>query len=281
MFLVENEDIFAFTDHPDAATYLDQGLSTVLLNPLAAAWDNLLTVIALPAFPVGLVGLIALVGLWRAPVTRRPTALMALLLSGALTVVSTMLLFPVATLWGTFMHSSGPLLVALGVLAALGGDALLARISAWRDWERANIIVAPVALVSMAALFTVFQVRVFSDQSLAAEARYAQLADSLVAVAEAGGGELPETLITDHPMWLADATGGYAIALPDEDIDALTELSGLFEAPWVVVVGERGRYPETLLEVSAQACLTADPVPIEAAGTKAWLFQLADGCDAT
>lgn len=281
MFLIENEDIFAFTDHPDAASYLGQGLTTVLLNPLVAAWDNFLAVIALPAFPVGLVGLIALVGLWRAPVTRRPTALMALLLSGALIFATTMLLFPVATLWGTFMHSSGPLLVALGVLAALGGDALLARISAWRAWEKPNVIIAPVALVSMAALFTVFQVHVFSGQSLAAEARYAQLAESLAAVAGAEGGDLPETFITDHPMWIADATGGYAIALPDEDVDALIELSGVFEAPWVVVVDERGRYPAALLEASARACLAADPVPIDADGAEAWLFQLADGCDPT
>ena len=132
MFLVENEDIFAFRDRPDAATYLGQGLATVLWNPVAAAWDSLLNVIVLPAFPVGLAGLIALAGMWRSPCLRRPTALMAVLISALLIFVTTMLLFPVATLWGTFMHSSGPLLVGLGVMAALGGDALLARVSTVR-----------------------------------------------------------------------------------------------------------------------------------------------------
>ena len=49
----------------------------------------------------------------------RGTALGALVLSGLLTFVATSLLFPVATLWGTFQHASGPLLVGLIVLGAI------------------------------------------------------------------------------------------------------------------------------------------------------------------
>ena len=196
MFLVENEDIFAFRERPDAATYLAQGAATVLWNPLAAAWDGLLNVIIMPAFPVGLAGLVALVGMRRSPALRRPTALAAVLISSALTFVSTVLLFPVATLWGTFMHSSGPLLVALGVVAALGGDALLARISELRHWERPNIVLAPVALIAVAGLLTAFQVRVFADQSVEGESRWEALAASVTAVAAADGTEVPATL--DH-----------------------------------------------------------------------------------
>ena len=151
MFLASNEDIFAFSDHADAASYLSQGLATVLFNPIEAALDGLVNVLVLPAFPVGIAGLLALVAMRRSPFLRRPTALMAVLLSGFLIFVSTVLLFPVATLWGTFMHASGPLLVGLGVVAAFGGDALLARISSLRDWEKPNVIVAPIALVSTAA----------------------------------------------------------------------------------------------------------------------------------
>ena len=65
LFLVENEDIFAFRHHPDVATYLAQGASVVLTNPLRAAWDNLVNVILFPAFPVGVAGLVALVGMRR------------------------------------------------------------------------------------------------------------------------------------------------------------------------------------------------------------------------
>ena len=38
----------------------------------------------------------------------------------------TSLLFPVATLWGTFEHAAGPLLVGLLVAAVLGADAFVA-----------------------------------------------------------------------------------------------------------------------------------------------------------
>ena len=278
LFLVENEDIFAFREHPDATTYLAQGAAVVLTNPLRAAWDNLLSVILFPAFPVGVAGLIALVGMRRSPALRRPTILAALLLSSLLTFVSVMLLFPVATLWGTFMHSSGPLLVALGVVAALGGDALLERISSRRAWERPNIIIAPIALVSMTLLFTLFQVRLLGVQSSDTQARYAALDTSLAAVAEDVGTEQPDTLISDHPMWLAEATGGYAVALPDEGIGSIIELGGAFGTDWIVVVDERGRYPAALLEPAAAACLASEPIALEDAEAGAWLFRLREAC---
>jgi hypothetical protein len=279
LFLLENEDIFAFRDPPTAAAYFEQGLATVLLNPLEAAFDSLIEVILVPPFPVGLVGLIAIVGLWRAPGLRAPTALMAVLLSALFTFVSTMVLFPVATLWGTFLHSSGPLLVGLGVVAALGGDALLARISAMRHWDKPNVLIAPIALVSAAAVLTVFQVAIFAQQSRDTETRYVGLAGALAEVSEASGQAQPHTLITDHPMWLADVTDGYAIVLPDEDLDSVRELAGIFEASWVVVVGKSGRYPDALLTDEARACLATDPTPLAVADIKAWLFELAATCE--
>ncbi|MGD8485972.1 MAG: hypothetical protein PVH07_04965 [Chloroflexota bacterium] len=278
MFLVRNEDIFAFSDRPDAATYLAQGAATVLSNPVHAAWDGLLTVIVFPAFPVGIAGLLALAGMRRAPALRRPTALVAVLASSLLIFLSTMLLFPVATRWGTFMHSSGPLLVGLGVVAALGGDALLARVSRLRGWERPNTIVAPVALVAMAVLFTVFQVRLFGDQSTVTQTHYEGLAAALASSAEDGDATMPATIITDHPMWLAGATGGYAVVLPDEDIESVLALGDTFDTSWLVVMGGRGRYPGALLDPAARTCLAADPAALDAAGAEAWLFRLAEEC---
>ncbi len=283
MFLVQNEDIFAFSERPDAASYLAQGAAVLLGNPLRAAWDGLISVILVPAFPVGIAGLAALVGMWRSPALRRPTALTAVLMSSLVIFASTVALFPIATLWGTFMHSSGPLLVALGVIAALGGDALLARVSRSRGWERPNVIVAPIALVSMAVLFTVFQASLLAVQSAGTQERYEALATSLERelagiAAEASVAGAPVAVITDHPMWLAEATGGYGLALPDEAPASLIELGRQFDTHWVVVVDERGRYPEALLDPAARSCLAADPLALDAAGTEAWLFRLAEGC---
>lgn len=279
MFLVDNEDIFAFGDRPNAATYLAQGAAEVVRNPLEAAYDGLLNVLVLPAFPIGLVGLLTLIIMWRAPFLRRPTALMAVLLSGLFILVSTVLLFPVATLWGTFMHSSGPLIVGLGVVAAVGGDALLARVSTVREWQRSNVIIAPIALVSTAALMTGFQVLIVSAQAEDKQSRIESVAASLADAAVVNGRARPETIITDHPMWLAGATGGYAIALPAEDIESVQELAAAFGTPWVVVLDERGPYPGALLNEDARTCLAAEPTRLDSPDSEAWLFELADTCD--
>ena len=279
-FLVRNEDIFGFTERPSLARYLEQNLATVLANPLAAALDGLLNVLVVLAFPIGVVGLIALVGMRHSRALRRPTALVALLMAGAMTFFSTMLLFPVATLWGTFLHASGPLLVALIVTAALGGDAALARISRRRHWEKDNVIVAPIALLAVALLLTFLQVRIFAEQSRSTERQYDALAAAVHSAAADIGSDVPAAVVTDHPMWLAGALERSAVALPDEDLASLMALSRQFGAPWVIVVGERGRYPSTLLQEPRQSCLARDPIPLSAQPEPAWLFVLDHACTA-
>ena len=279
-FLRRNEDIFAFAERPTLESYLEQGLATVLGNPLAAAWDGLFNVLAIAAFPIGVSGLLALIGMRKAPALRRPTALTALLLSGGLIFASTVLLFPVATLWGTFLHASGPLLAGLVVVAALGGDALLARISRARKWDQPNVILAPIALLAVTLLLAFFQVRVFSQQSQDAQTRYQALAASIDAFADGEASEIPDTLISDHPMWLADVLDRTAVALPDEGIGTLTELGRLFDTRWVVVVDERGRYPEALLRDEAAGCLAHEPVALSAGLEPSWLFILDESCEA-
>ena len=84
---------------------------------------------------------------WRGGVRSRTCvrrgSLAALLISGALTFVVTSVAFPVATLWGTFEHASGPLLVGLTVAALIGGDAFVAWLVKRRDWQRQNAWLAP------------------------------------------------------------------------------------------------------------------------------------------
>ncbi len=276
MVLVRNEDIFAYAHRPDLASYLDQGLTTVLTNPLAALWAGLVEVLLLPAFPVGAVGLVALVAMRRSPALRRPTSLAALLASGLLVLASTVLLFPVATRWGTFLHASGPLLVGLLVMAVLGMDALLARVSAWRHWRQPNVILGPLALIILAAALGGLQISLVADQSRDRQARYAAIARAIQAVAEDEGQAVPATVISDRPVWIAEALERDAVALPDEDLASVTALSRRFEAPWLVIVDERGRYPASLLAPAARACLAGPPVPLEPVSAPAWLVRLSD-----
>jgi hypothetical protein len=278
MFLVRNEDIFAYAARPNVDTYLAQGLQTVLTNPVRGAWSGLLDVLLLMAFPVGLIGLLSLAAMRRSASLRRPTALLTLLMSGGLTFAATAVLFPVATRWGTFLHASGPLVIGLAVMAALGADELMARISMWRRWPRPNVTIGPVALVVTTVAVGLLQWNATAARTQALETRYDELGAAIRAEAQRQGAVVPDTLITDHPMWLAHVLGRNAIVLPDEGIDSVTALARRLDAPWVVVVDGRGRYPKSLLEPDARGCLTGDPLPLEPGPDPALLFRLADAC---
>jgi hypothetical protein len=280
LFLVRNEDIFAFAERPSLDTYLGQGLATMLANPLIAAWEGLREVVLLTAFPVGLVGCLAIVGLRRSPALRRPTALVTLLASGGLTFLATVLLFPVATRWGTFLHASGPLVAGLLVTAVLGTDALLARISTWRRWPRSNVVLGPAALLVVTGLLAYLQLAFLADQARSTETRYLAIAERLRGVADESGESVPNTIISDHPMWLAAALQRNVIALPDEPLPSVARLADRFDARWLIVVDRRGRYPEALLSPSAAACLAAEPAALEEGPQPARLFRLLDSCPA-
>jgi hypothetical protein len=290
MILRSNEDIFAFRDRPTLAGYLGQGMATVLANPLRAAFEVLADVILLAAFPIGAAGLAALVGLRHAPALRRVTPLSMLLASGGLTFLSTCLLFPVATRWGTFLHASGPLLVGLIVAAALGGDALLWRISRARHWHEPNVVLAPVALLTVTVLLCLLQVSFTVSQSRQLRSRYEAITAAIGRVAgdmdgagdlgDAGdpGRPLPAVIITDHPMYLAHASGRATLALPSEEPAAVLDLAARFGTPWLVVIDGRRPYPGALLSEPGVGCLAMPPVPLEGTPEGAWLFRLAEAC---
>ena len=65
--LRRNEDIYAFIERPTLGDYVDQGLATILANPLTAAWDGFLNVLVLPAFPIGVAGIVAILAMGRSP----------------------------------------------------------------------------------------------------------------------------------------------------------------------------------------------------------------------
>jgi hypothetical protein len=280
--LRRSTDIFAWLDPPTVEGFLAQGPAVILGNQLAGVVHNLLSVLIVPAFPLGVVGLIAVVALRGSPALRRPTGLQALMVSGMLTFLVTSLVFPVATLSGTFLHAAGPLLVGLAICAALGGDALMVRVSRWRGWPRPNVIVAPIALLALVVSLAALQVAVAARQASEVGDRVRQVAvalDHLGAVATAGGGPArPTVLMSDHPMWLADATGQPVIALPDETPAAVADLARHFGADWLVVFDEHGRYPDALLTGTPDTCLAARPEQVGPAADPAYLFRLNVTC---
>lgn len=282
LWLRRNEDIFAWLDRPTAAGYLGRGAGGWLGDRVEAILHQLVSVVVTPAFPIGLLGLIAVVGLWRSPALRRPTSLAMLLLSGGLTFAATALLFPVATRWGTFLHSAGPLLVGLVVATALAGDALMARISMRRAWGKVNVVLVPIALLAVALPLLALQLLIVARQADALGARYAATAIHLAQLtgSQGDGDRARPVYLTDHPMWLAEVTGDLAIALADEPFASVVDLARTFGATWIVVLDKDGRYPSELLTPEAARCLMEAPRPIGPADDPVVLARIATECTA-
>ena len=185
VFLTRNEQIFSFLDRPTLDGFLAQGLPAIVGNVAAAAWHNTVSVLLIPAGAVALFGLITIaVAAFRRDSPLRPAArgaLGALLLSGAITFGATTLLFPVATLWGTFEHAAGPLLVGLAVAGLLGADAFVAAVVRWRNWPRTNAWLAPLAIIALTLPLTGLALVGASRQAETERRAIAQVADALPA----------------------------------------------------------------------------------------------------
>jgi hypothetical protein len=229
---------------------------------------DLVDVLLVPAAPVGLVGLIALVALWRTPGLQTASPLRALVVAGLLTFLFTSIAFPVATRWGTYQHAAGPSLVALIVLAMLGLDALVARIGRWRGWSRDNAWLAPLAMLVLVLPLAALFVGLTSAASERELTRQAIVASALAEVVS------PDALvITDHPMWLSQATGLRTAALPAESPAAVAELASALGAGWLLTLDRRGDYPDALLAAPSPCFM---PVPLAAPDAVLWRFEA--GC---
>jgi hypothetical protein len=258
-FLIEAADVFAWSERPTAERYFAQGLTAVTGNVVGALGHNAVSVLLLAAAPISIVGLAALVALRRTVALRRVSALQLLVIASVLTYIATSVAFPVATLAGTYLHSAGPALVALAVLAALGADAALTRLARMRAWNRANEWLSPLALLAIAFPLAALQIVVVAHQS--------ETAASRIAPAVATAGPLGVVTVSDEPIWLAYATGRPVIVLPDEPPGSVWNLASHFDAPLVVIFGEHGRYPAAMSNTDCFERISGTPTRFRVART--------------
>ncbi len=284
-FLRTNEQIFAYVERPTAASYLAQGPLAIIGGQVQAVIHNLVEVVLLPAMPVGLLGLVAVVVLRRSPALGRPTALHALLLSGLITFLVTSLVFPVATQWGTFLHASGPFLAGLIVTAMLGLDAAVSWGRQRRGWSRANLWLGPAMALALVISFGLLQVSLVSSQAETREERVTAVAAALERLPELAAapraGEAPRmraALISDRPVWLAEALRRPVIALPDEPPRAVGQLAADFGTRLVLILDEGGRYPAAWSTPDGAACLAGPPERLLGLDDPALLIRLRSDC---
>jgi hypothetical protein len=256
-FSLTGYDIFAWADPPTMARYLAAGAGELLDQRVTAFGHNLVDVLVVPGFPISVLGLIALPWIGRARAVR-PLLLLALLTFGATTLV-----FPVATTWGTFLHAAVPSLVLLLVAGLAGLDAAIAAIGRRRRWTRPVAWLGPLFAGFAALLIVGLGIPAYGAQAGDVEARYSALAGRFAALGDPLEPAVP--VISNHPIWVAEANRVRALALPDEPVSSVVEIARTFGARYVVLDGQSGGWPARLATDPDARCLAPVALPPAAA----------------
>jgi len=255
-FSISPNDIFGWSAAPPTlASYLAAGPSALVAQRLEALRHNLVDVLVMPALPWSVVGFAGAALLWRA----RPLRL--LLATAVVTLLADTLIFPVATLYGTFLHGSAPVLALL----AIGAAAVAVSGARWAMGHRYGGELAALAATGVAVwclLGTAYGARDYAAWANGVAARYAALADGLAASVA------PDSVvIASHPSWVWRETGYPAVVLPDEDAASVLSLAAAYGATVVVVDGVDGPWPDA---ASTTSCLVPFDLPPEADGLTAF-----------
>jgi hypothetical protein len=229
---VNPTDIFAYQDQPTLAHYLAQGPAALIGMRFTGILHNLVEVLIVPGFPVGLVGLLAL------PKCARLHALRPLVLFAMVTFLVTSLVFPVSTTWGTFLHSAGAIYALLIVSCLVALDAFIAWIGRLRHWWRPVAWLGPALATAVAVPLMFVSVAALDRGADGTRASY----EALPAALDRAGVPLPDNapVITDNPIWLAETAHVTALALPEESPDAVLALARRFGSKLLIVVQTDG-----------------------------------------
>jgi hypothetical protein len=229
---VNPTDIFAYQNQPTLARYLAQGPAALIGMRFTGILHNLVEVLIVPGFPVGLVGLLAL------PKCARLHALRPLVLFAMVTFLVTSLVFPVSTTWGTFLHSAGAIYALLIVSCLVALDAFIAWIGRLRHWWRPVAWLGPALATAVAVPLMFVSVAALDRGADGTRASY----EALPAALDRAGVPLADNapVITDNPIWLAETAHVTALALPQESPDAVLALARHFGSKLLIVVQTEG-----------------------------------------
>jgi hypothetical protein len=220
-------DIYAYQDQPTIARYLAQGPAALFGMRGTALVHDLVDVLIIPGFPIGLIGLLALPLCWRLRAVR------PLLLVSVLTFAITTIAFPVSTLWGTFLHAAGAIFVLLIVSCLVALDRLIAFIHRLRHWWRPVAWLGPALATAVAIPLLAVSMYSLDKSADKTSARY----DALLPALAGAGISLDDSapVITDNPIWLSEAAGVTTLALPQEPPSAVVALARRFHSRLLIV----------------------------------------------
>jgi hypothetical protein len=249
-FSVSPLDIFGWSNPPPTlATYLAGGPAALLDQRVTALWHNVVDVAIIPALPWSVLGLVGAAMLWRV----RP---LRLLIATAVAILAVdTLVFPVATLFGTFLHGSVPVLALLAIGAAHVILRVARAASRHAAGEMAVAVVAVVTTVGL-VLATSFGSAAYAAWADTVSVRYQALARGLAAANLADA-----TVIATHPSWAWRISGHPSVVLPAEGAASILSLARAYGATVVAVDGLDGPWPDA---ATATACLVPIDLPADA-----------------
>ena len=240
-FSVTGFDIFAWNDPPTLARYLAVGPTRLLEMRVEGLSHNLFSVLLLIGIPISVIGLVA------TPWQARRRALRPLAMVSLFTFLVTSLAFPVATTWGTFLHAAGAVHVLLIVCAMLALDSGLVRLGTRLGWTRPVAWLGTLLGVFSSMLFSAALLPSFGGGSRATATMYGELGTRLAAVDRpldltAG------SVISNFPIWMAEAHRVPSLALPDEPPADVLDLVAAFPGTRLLVlsVPEGKHWPQDL-----------------------------------
>lgn len=291
---LDGRDIFAWQERPTLARYLDAGPARLLELRWIGTVHNLTSVLLFLGVPLSILGLLGLPFVGRAPRPAstvsgvQPSARVAadplrpLLVFSVLTFAVASLVFPVSTTWGTFLHAAGAIHVLLVISALVVLDRAILWVGARRGWTNPVAWLGPAFAIAGCLLFSAVILPGDGVGARSTGERYAAIAAAFDGSTPGGapsGIDLaaePGPVISDFPIWLAEATRHHTLALPNESPASILDLARSFDPParlLVVDAGNTGIWPAAILSGAPDSeCF----VPIELPDLPAYPGALAD-----
>ncbi len=156
-------------------------------------------------------------------------------------------------------------------MAGLAGlDAGIAAVGRRRGWTRPVAWLGPLFASFAALLFMSAGIPAYAAQAAGIEADYSALTARFAALGDPLNPTVP--VISNHPMWVAEANRVRALALPDEPVASVLEIARTFGARYVVLDGTAGGWPARLTTDPDARCL--QPVTLPGAGTAPDAFRV-------
>jgi hypothetical protein len=189
-------------------------------------------------------------------------------LFSVITFLVATLVFPVSTTWGTFLHAAGAIHVLLVISALLVLDAVIGWVGRRRGWTRPVAWLGPTFAIAGCLLFSGVLLAGDGRASRETGARFEALAAALRDASFAMPIDAePGPIITDFPIWLAEATRHPTLALPNEGPDSLLDLAGSFDPParlLVVDADNTGIWPALIIAGSTGSeCFVPLELPVD------------------